>query len=91
MFVRTGRFTTAGRLWRFVVRRSDVLDHARRRPPAATGPTAPIPQHECERQHEHDHARVRTDGCSIWMSTGNFLAIRITIMTYILPHTIGKV
>jgi len=51
-----------------------VLDHTRRRPPAATGPTAPIPQHERERQHEYDHARVRPDtrGRSVRMSTGNF-------------------
>jgi len=77
MFVRTGRFATAGRLRRFVVRRSDVLDHAWRWPPAATGPTTSIPQHECERQHEHDHARVRSDTWrrSVRMSTGNFLAI----------------
>jgi hypothetical protein len=77
MFVHIGRFTTSGRLWRFVVWRSDVLDHARRRPPAATDPTTPIPQHERERQHEHDYARVRSDtrGRSVRMSTGNFLTI----------------
>jgi len=69
MFVHTGRFATTNRLWRFVVRRSDVLDHARRRPPAATGPAASIPQHERERQHEHDHARVRSDTRrrSVWV------------------------
>jgi len=77
MFVHTGRFATTDRLWRFVVWRSDVLDHARRRPPAATGPTASIPQHECERQHEHDHARVRSDTRrrSVRVSTGNFFQL----------------
>lgn len=77
MFVRTGRFATASRLWWFVVWRSNVLDYARRQPPAATGPTTPIPQHERERQHEHDHARVCTNtwGRSVRMSTGKFLII----------------
>lgn len=49
MNMNTGRFATPGRLRWFVIRRSGVLDHARRQPPTATGPAAPVPQHERER------------------------------------------
>lgn len=49
-----------------------MLDHARR-PPAATGPATSIPQHERERQHEHDYARVssHTRRRAVRLSTGN--------------------
>lgn len=53
-----------------------MLDHARR-PPAATGPTAPISQHERKRQHEYDHARLRshTRRHTIRMPAGNIFIL----------------